>query len=70
MDWQVSVTKFLIEGGTVGRRQSELVSKAKGAGDGEVLAFLRLLAQEKKAQMYVLPGQVKQWRATAEIEKL
>ena len=71
MDWQVKLTKFLIEGGTVGRRQSALIAKvANAAGDGEVVAFLKLLAQDRKAQLYVLPGQIKVWRATKEIEKL
>jgi F0F1-type ATP synthase delta subunit len=71
MDWQATIVRTLIDSGTRGRRQSELIAKVgKKAGDQEVIAFLHLLAQEKKAQMYVLPGQVKQWRATKEIEKL
>jgi hypothetical protein len=71
IDWQVNVTKHLIDGGTQGRRQSELISKAGGnIRDGEVIAFLRTLAADKKANKYVLPGQIAYWRATSNIERL
>jgi hypothetical protein len=70
-DWQVKITKHLIEGGVMGRPQSELIRKAGGnIRDGEVIAFLRLLAADKKAQKFILPGQKAYWRATTEIEKL
>jgi hypothetical protein len=71
MDWQVKLVRYLIEGGTRGRRQQELIALAGGnVRDGEVIAYLRLLAAGKKAQKFVLPGQVAVWRATKEIEKL
>jgi hypothetical protein len=70
-DWQVKITKFLIDGGTQGRRQSELIAKAGGnIRDGEVIAFLKILAADKKVNKYILPGQIAQWRATTNIEKL
>ncbi len=70
-DWQVTVVKMLIENGTQGCRQSTLISKtSKYAGDGEVIAYLKMLAAEKKVQKFILPGQVVQWRATTNIEKL
>jgi len=71
MDWQVKLVRFLIEGGTQGRRQQDLIQQAGGTiRDMEVIAFLRLLAAGKKAQKYVLPGQIAVWRATKLIEKL
>lgn len=71
LHWQVKVCQLLIDGGTQGCRQSELIKKAGGSiRDGEVIAFLRMLAAEKKAQKFILPGQVAFWRATSEIEKL
>ena len=71
MDWQVSITRYLIEGGLQGRKQSDLIKKAGGnIRDGEVVAFLKLLASEKKADLYVLPGQIKWWRATSGIQRL
>jgi len=70
-DWQVKITRFMIEGGTQGRRQSDIIKKAGGnIRDGDVIAFLRTLAADKKAQKFILPGQIAQWRATREIEKL
>jgi hypothetical protein len=71
VDWQVRITQLLIAGGTTGVRQGELISKVKkDAGDGEVLAFLRVLAAEKKVQKFILPGQIAVWRATSNIERL
>ena len=71
MDWQVKVTRHLIDGGVMGRKQSELISKAGGhIRDGDVIAFLHVLADEKKAQKFVLPGHIPWWRATSNIEKL
>lgn len=71
MDWQVKITKLLIESGVTGCRQSDLIKRAGGnIRDGEVIAFLKLLASEKKAQKYILPGQIPFWRATTNIERL
>jgi hypothetical protein len=71
MDWQVKVTRHLIEGGVMGRPQSELIAKAGGnAHDGEVRAFLMTLAADRKVQKFILPGQKVFWRATSEIERL
>ncbi len=70
-DWQVKVTQMLIEAGTQGCRQQDLIAKAKNkAGDGDVIAFLRMLAADKKVDKYILPGEVTQWRATTNITKL
>ena len=71
MDWQPAVVKYLISGGVMGRSQASLIAKAGGhIRDGEVIGFLRILAEDKKAQKYILPGQVPWWRATTNILKL
>jgi hypothetical protein len=69
-DWQVSITKYLIEGGTQGRRQSAIIVRANGKVDeSDVIAFLMSLAAERKVQKFILPNGVIQWRATSNIEK-
>lgn len=68
MDWQARLVEFLINGGTVGRRQSELISRVSTkVDDREVLSFLNSLMSEGKVQKFILPGAVIQWRATRSI---
>jgi hypothetical protein len=68
MDWQAKLTEWLINAGTVGRRQSELISRVSTkVDDREVLSFLNSLLAEGKVQKFILPGGVIQWRATTKI---
>ena len=69
-DWQFSTVKFLIEGGTQGRRQSAIMARvSQKVDEGEVIAFLMSLAAERKVQKFIIPPGVITWRATTNIER-
>lgn len=76
-DWQVDLVEYLINGGTVGRSQTELIKRASNKVNApDVNAYLHALASERKVQKFIVSDGFKWskqeivWRATTEIHNM
>lgn len=68
IDWRQRATTYLIDGGTVGRRESDVIKCVARYTDATgVQAFLTSLVLERRAQKFQLPDGTTQWRATTNI---
>jgi len=72
-DWQEQLTRFLIEGGLQGRKQSEITRRMQGKCSAPIFTeWLYQLAKQDKVQRFVFtpPGTTRSvtvWRATQKI---
>lgn len=59
-DWQVDLVEYLINGGTVGRSQAELIKRASNrVNASDVIKYLYALQSERKIQSFAVAP--KQW---------
>jgi hypothetical protein len=74
-DWQDQLIEYMIDGGLIGRKQSDILAKFDTVANAErINAELTFLAAEDKVQKYVVPPISRRggrsyivWRATTKI---